>query len=303
VGTIAPHLQITSHVTLIAAASSPYLMLTAPLSVAVIVLLLNRRWPVVALTAAFVAVAVISQTGTNASEGKTSAQATPLRVMTANMMLGSADPNALVKTAAHSADIVALQELTPEAVGRLQAANLESSFPYRFVYPVEGGGGTGLWSLYPLLAPTIVRGFAMVFIKARINLGRNVDAPWLLVAHLAGPWPQAITGWNQDMDALRTTMDATAKVAGDDSVIIVGDFNSTIDMQPFRQLLQNGYVDAAQSTGARTILTFPQGAPIPPFLGIDHALIRNCSATAVRAVPSPGSDHRALLVDIDVPMR
>jgi len=301
-GVIARNLPITDHARLVGAAFSPYLVLAAPLALALILVCLSRHW-VAVLVAILVAVgAVVAQTGTANSASGTTMHGVALRVMTANMKLGSANPEVLVGIAEHNADIVALQELTPESARRLDAAGLGASFPYHFDHPIEGGGGAGLWSRYPLVSPTIVRGFQMVFISSRVALiPQRVDGPWVLVAHLAGPWPQPIAGWREDIAALRTVMAKTARAVGPGAVLVAGDFNSTLDMRPFRELLCDGYVDAGQATGARTIPTFPADAMVPPFLGIDHVLLRNATATAVRAVPQPGSDHRALIVDVDIP--
>ncbi|AGB26663.1 hypothetical protein Mycsm_06523 (plasmid) [Mycobacterium sp. JS623] len=302
-GVTARHLPITNHIALVAAAFSLYLIVVAPLAVSVILVSLSRHWAVVTTAVALVVFSVFSQTGATRTIAAAPSRGITLRVMTANLRLGNADSNTLVRNARDNADIFAVQELTPEAAQRLKAAGLEASFPYHFGYPVEGGGGTGLWSRYPLVSPTFVAGFQMVFISSRIALPRWAsDIPWVLVTHLSGPWPQAIKDWRGDIEALRRTMRSTAKAAGHGAVVVVGDFNSTLDMRPFRELLGEGYTDAGQSTGAPYLPTFPaDAAPVPPFLGIDHALLRNCTATAVRTIPQLGSDHRALIVDVDLP--
>lgn len=73
-----------------------------------------------------------------------------LRVLTANMLVGDADPAALVTLVReHSVDLLALQEYTPEAAERLRVAGLDAVLPYRAAYPVDGVGGSALYSRYP----------------------------------------------------------------------------------------------------------------------------------------------------------
>jgi endonuclease/exonuclease/phosphatase (EEP) superfamily protein YafD len=40
---------------------------------------------------------------------------------------------------------------------------------------------------------------------------------------------------------------------------------------------------------------------LPPFVAIDHVLTRNCTATSLRTLKIPGSDHRGLVVTIAIP--
>jgi endonuclease/exonuclease/phosphatase (EEP) superfamily protein YafD len=96
-------------------------------------------------------------------------------------------------------------------------------------------------------------------------------------------------------------LEEAAKSASEGSVIVAGDVNSTADMREFRQLLGNGYNDASEQAGAGMTATFPADVLLPPFLGIDHILTRECTATLVRTVTVPGSDHRAMVADIELP--
>ncbi len=46
----------------------------------------------------------------------------------------------------------------------------------------------------------------------------------------------------------------------------------------------------------------PSNRKIPPLITIDHILTRNAAAESVRTINVPGSDHRALLATIRVPI-
>jgi endonuclease/exonuclease/phosphatase family metal-dependent hydrolase len=69
-------------------------------------------------------------------------------------------------------------------------------------------------------------------------------------------------------------------------------------MAPFRNLLTNGFSDAAAQSGAGITRTFPADSSVPPLLGIDHVLTYNATATDVQTVRVPGSDHLGLLAMI-----
>ena len=82
--------------------------------------------------------------------------------------------------------------------------------------------------------------------------------------------------------------------------VVVGDFNSTIDMREFRQLAKDGYQDAARQVGAGYLATFPADSPVAPMIGIDHVLLRDCYAESVETIRVPGSDHLGLLASVSV---
>ncbi|MGB0970723.1 MAG: endonuclease/exonuclease/phosphatase family protein, partial [Mycobacterium sp.] len=54
--------------------------------------------------------------------------------------------------------------------------------------------------------------------------------------------------------------------------------------------------------GAGFAPTYPSNRWFPPVITIDHVLTRNSAAKWVRTVDIPGSDHRALLTAIQVPL-
>ncbi|MBI3690541.1 MAG: hypothetical protein HY239_07780 [Mycolicibacterium aromaticivorans] len=97
-------------------------------------------------------------------------------------------------------------------------------------------------------------------------------------------------------------MDNFARTAGPAAVIIGGDYNSTPDMRQFRDLLTDGYRDAVQETGSSFAPTFPSNRRFPPVITIDHVLTLNAAAESVRTIEIPGSDHRALLATVRVPI-
>jgi endonuclease/exonuclease/phosphatase family metal-dependent hydrolase len=298
VGWAARLLPVNGHPVVVVAALACWLGLGAPLGLVLFALCRQRVLAVVA--AAMTAAVVVAQLPLFVGEAP-AGPAVALRVMTANLFLGQADPRVLVATAATSADILAVQELTPEAVARLSSAGLDRQFPFRVLDAREYASGVGLWSRYPVTESSRIGGFALAMIRARVHVdGVPVD-PVILVAHVAGPWPQPIADWQRDMALMPAALDAASAAVVTGCAITAGDFNATYDMSTFRKLLRGGYRDAAEQAGAGITATYPAKGWVPPLLAIDHVLTQRCPATSVDAVDVPGSDHRGLLATLVVP--
>jgi endonuclease/exonuclease/phosphatase family metal-dependent hydrolase len=82
---------------------------------------------------------------------------------------------------------------------------------------------------------------------------------------------------------------------------MAGDFNATLDMALFRSVLGKGYVDAADQKGEGLVPTWGVTMYGPP-LSFDHVLAdRRCAVLAYSVHDLPGSDHRAVLADLELP--
>ena len=298
VALVVRYVPVEGHVVVAAAALSGYLMLGAPLGLVLSVLCRRRVLTVVAVAMTIAAVA--AELPLFLAE-KPTGPATVIRVMTANLYLGHADSQTLVATAAANADILAVQELTPEAVAGLSSAGLDRVFPFRVLDARDYASGVGLWSRYPVTQSARVNGFTLAMLRARIHVDTIPVDPTVVVAHMAGPWPQPITDWQRDMALMPTTLHAASVAAGAGCVFAAGDFNATYDMRTFRDLLRDGYRDGAEQAGSGITGTYPANTRVPPMLAIDHLLTRQCAATLVKVVDVPGSDHRGLVATLAIP--
>jgi len=296
---VSRYLPVTNHGVMLTAALSPYLMLFGP--AAVVLLALAERWILVMVALPLTVAVLVVEVPLYLRSDVAHTEGVVVRVITANLRVGQADPGHLARSAEAQADVLAFQELTPGEVDRLSAAGLDATFPYRWLDPRRGASGVGLWSRFPMYATRRIDGFSMAFVSARIRVpGSSID-PSVLVAHLPGPWPQPIDDWRRDMDRLPATLDEVAEGTGGRAVVVAGDLNSTIDMRPFRSLLRNGYRDAAEQSGAGMKPTYPADWRLPPFVAIDHVLTRGCTATSLRTIEIPGSDHRGLVATLVIP--
>jgi len=293
-------LPVSGHPSLIVAAASPYLAVAAP--VAMLLLMLGRRWILtlvaVALTVALMWVHVPRYLGSSGPD----VAAVDLRVLTANLGMGQADPAAFVALAGAAADVVAVQEMTQEAADGLAAAGMDTAFPHRVIVPAPMASGIGIWSRHPIVHSGRVDGYALPMVGSRIRIpGVRVDTTVLSV-HLAAPWPMPIGAWQSDLALFPDTLREVGRSAGAGAVIVAGDFNATADMAPFRRLLDQGYGDAGPDAGAGLVRTYPGRGMRPPLLGIDHILTKNCYAASAATVVVPGADHRGLLATLRVPV-
>ena len=264
-----------------------YAMWAAPVGLAVALGL--RRWrtvgAAVVLTALVLAVQVPPTVGADARGARS------LVVLQANLKVGAADPDALVRIVRRThADLLATEELTTGEQQRLLAAGLGRLLPYRFTKPLpDGGGGLGLWSRYPLGAGRDVPGFWLGVVSAHVRLPGG-EATFVGV-HLTPPYPYPIGRWRHEIARLHRVLPATGRV------VAAGDFNATTDHAQFRDLLEHGYDDAAERAGAGYLPTYPDDRWYGPVIGIDHVLVRGgVGVRRADTVELPGSDHRALLV-------
>ncbi|MFY1669042.1 endonuclease/exonuclease/phosphatase family protein [Plantactinospora sp. WMMB334] len=266
-----------------------------PLGVALAV----RRWAAAGAAATAVAVLVALVLPRALPDPRPAAGGTALRVLTANLLAGTADPAPLVGLVrASTVDVLALQEFTPAAERSLDRLGLAELLPHRQVNPEVGTTGSALYSRHPLRDAGTRRnsgGFSQAYATVLPPAG-----PAVLVES-AHPMAPASLDWLAEWRAdLRAQPPATPEGA---LRILAGDFNATLDHSPLRDLLATGYVDAADAVGAGLAGTWGpyDGDPIPP-VTIDHVLLdRRIAVDRVAVWGLPGSDHRAVLAELTLP--
>ena len=291
----ARYLPVVNHAVLITAALSPYLMLVGA-GLATALMVGTRSWLAAGVAFLLVALTVLIRlpqfTGPQRAPGPT----VPIRVVTANLMEGAADPDALIGIARADADVLMVQELTAELAGRLR--QLDADFPYRAVDARPAASGVGIWSRYPITQSARDPGYQLGVVTASLRVPGAASEVTVMAVHLVGPWPQPIDGWRREIAALPRTLAAAARSAGNGAVVVAGDLNATADMKPFRQLLGGGFRDAAEQSGAGLLRTYPSNRSAPPLIGIDHVLTLNSWTQTMRTVRIPGSDHLGVTATI-----
>ncbi|MGR6317753.1 endonuclease/exonuclease/phosphatase family protein [Micromonospora soli] len=281
-----------------AIAFTPYV---AAGSLVPLVLALALRRVAPAAVAAAAALALIGAVAPRAvGSGQPAVHGPTVRLLTANLLKGGADPAALVDLVrTQRVDVLTVQEFTPPIAAELDGLGLAALLPYRELNPEVGTTGSGLYARYPLSEVGFRRNQGFSFTQAYGTLAVP-GAPPLRVesAHPAAPYAvEVVPDWWTD---LRGQPHATPR--GRLSVL-AGDFNATLDHAPLRDLIATGYVDAADQAGAGLAGTWGpyDGDPIPP-VTIDHVLAdRRIAVRSVDVHPLPGSDHRAVLAELRLP--
>jgi endonuclease/exonuclease/phosphatase (EEP) superfamily protein YafD len=219
----------------------------------------------------------------------------PLRVMSANLLRGKADAAQLLEMVRdHRVEILAVQEFTPEFERRFREAGIEELLPHSSLAVRPGVIGSGIYSRYPLQPGP--RGEYVTQTRATVTPERGPKLA-VLSAHPSLPSsPGNIKAWEK---GLRGMPDPNAEGA---VWLLLGDFNATLDHAEFRDLLDRGYGDAGEQTGAGLIPTWP--AIDRPFLfmpvTIDH-LLYDRDRAGVReyeVLDLEGSDHRTLFAEL-----
>jgi endonuclease/exonuclease/phosphatase family metal-dependent hydrolase len=220
----------------------------------------------------------------------------PLDIVTSNLRFGSADPAALVDLVRdEGADVLCVQELTPQEAAQLRIAGVRDLLPHRFLIAAPHSDGSGIYARYPVHAIGTGRldapGFGMAHAAVRVPTVGSVE---LASVHPMPPTAaSAIDEWTAGLEALpRATPDAGLR-------ILAGDFNATLDHAELRDILDSGYVDAADAAGEGLVTTWPGGGVFPPPVTIDHVLAdERIEVGAVSVHDVPGSDHQAVSVKL-----
>ena len=162
------YVSLTNHATFISSALSPYLTLGAPL--AAVLLLWGRRWVLGVVAIGLTVAAVAAQAPLYIHPTARRAADAEVRVLTANLHNGNADPDSFVRSARDHADVVAVQELTPDEADGLARSGLDTTFPYRHLDPREGPGGAGMWSRFPISTSADISGYTFALLTAHIRI-------------------------------------------------------------------------------------------------------------------------------------
>jgi endonuclease/exonuclease/phosphatase family metal-dependent hydrolase len=221
-----------------------------------------------------------------------------LRVLTVNVYFGRADAEVVVaRVRQASADVLFLQELTADAVTRLKQAGLDDLMPHTLLELRGGSRGSGIYSRFPLGEGPPVASIHMAQPTALLELPSG-EAVELVCVHPCPPALQPSRGaarWRKEL--------AVLPPPGELPRVLAGDFNATLDHAAFRDVLRLGYADAAQQAGNALTPTWGppgQGA----VLTLDHVLVdRSCAVLACSVHYVPGTDHRAVYAEIQLPER
>ena len=227
------------------------------------------------------------------------------RIMTLNTRNGLADAAAIVRTVREQhVEVLALQELNPALISRLNEAGLRELLPYAVVAdasPSDNGGVNGVWSAAPMSEPTK----DLIPIEASSIPAASIDFGGTVIrfgsVHPFSPRPSNQGLWDRGLGAI-------SQLQRDDyTFVLMGDFNATWDHASFRCLLGGRFVDSAENAGEWFHMTYPANKrlfgriPVPAAVEIDHIVHdRGVTVGDLDTVVIPGTDHKALLGTLEV---
>ncbi|MFE7775441.1 endonuclease/exonuclease/phosphatase family protein [Streptomyces sp. NPDC057445] len=220
----------------------------------------------------------------------------PLRVLTSNVEFGRATPDLIEAVRREKPDLVFVQECSPACAEALGTRLSRADYPYRRIVERRLAAGSAILSVHPLtlVTPGIPGELAMPGAEALIG-GRTVR---LQLAHPLPPVPGGTGAWRRELDRVR----AYAAGSRGTPTILAGDFNASQDHAAFRRVLDAGSLhDSARIAGASRTPTWPATVPRPLGAQIDHVLVSgDFGVTGVRFLDFADTDHRALLVDLEL---
>ncbi|GGY42821.1 endonuclease/exonuclease/phosphatase family protein [Streptomyces omiyaensis] len=218
-----------------------------------------------------------------------------IRVIAANVEFGQATAALIDLARRERPQLLYVSECDP-ACGRALTAALSGTLPHRVSVDAAGSAGSVLLSAYPLRDRSVVPSTMGMPGATATVAGRPVR---LQLAHPMPPLPGQVALWKRELGRLRDTV--AARPAGG-TLLVAGDFNASQDHAALRSLAAAGpLLDAARVTGASRTPTWPAEGPLPPYVQIDHVLTTpDLAAVATRFPALAGSDHRAVLADLDL---
>ncbi|MFC6008748.1 endonuclease/exonuclease/phosphatase family protein [Angustibacter luteus] len=213
-----------------------------------------------------------------------------LTVVSHNVGADNPDPVGTARDlAAAGADVLALEELTPQATG---AYEQELAKTYRY-HTVQGT--VGLWSRLPLsdTRPVTIGMDSSRALRTTVTTRHGLLAVY--VAHLGSVRVFPRNGfWTAQRDAGVRTLGAALAAERNERVVLLGDLNGTLDDRAFADLTSR-LRSAQDAAGDGFGFSWPATSPVAR---IDHILVRGVEPDRSWVLPATGSDHRPVAAGI-----
>jgi len=230
------------------------------------------------------------------SEEQPQAEGDHVRIMTANLRLGHGDARTIVDLVrGQQVDVLALPELTPDAVSALDRAGLADALPYRVFDARPGGDGSGIAAKVPLRQIILIESSILSQPSVVVDRPGNDDFE-VTAVHIQPPLEA------EDVNTWRRELAQLPQAAPRERVrVLAGDFNASLDHAAFRAIVDRGYSDAGEEAGEGMTPTWADW-PLGPPLTIDHILADvRCAISSYAVFDLPGSDHNAIMAEIVLP--
>lgn len=244
------------------------------------------------LPATMTAGSTASTTGASTTGASTTGASTPgagtadLSVATQNIGAANSDPVAAARTLATSgAGIVAVQEIVGSAANA--TAVLDSTYPHHARVST-----VGLWSVWPMDEPQPLE-LGLSWARAfRVVVHHDEGDIAVYAVHL----PSVRPGDTAARDEAVAELAALVAADPESRVLVLGDLN-TATTDPMLSTLTSELTDSRQAVKGGFGFTWPAQFPITR---PDHVLGRGLTPVTDQVLAAAGSDHRAVLVGLDL---
>ena len=244
-----------------------------------------------------------------------------VRVLSVNTWYGRADPAATAALVRRlRPDVLALVEVSPAALARLERAGATDRLPHRAGRAADDGVGTVVLSRWPLaardddrLGSLPARGTASPAEGADrtsdnplVEVRPPGTSPLLLRAvHPYYPALDDVAPWRRQLRSLDRWTREQAAAEPDVPLVVLGDLNATADHPALRRLLapRGPLVLASRAAGRGRPRTWPDVGPMSAVLALDHVLVRGLRVHGSGTASLPGTDHAAAWADLELPLR
>lgn len=221
-----------------------------------------------------------------------------LTVVSQNVDAGNPDPAGTARDlAASAADVLALEEITPQARGAYEKG-LAKAYPYHTVQ-----GTVGLWSKLPLsdtrpvdtemdagpLAATKPAAVKLADNRAlRTTVATDHGPLAVYVAHLGSVRVTPRTGfWTDSRDRNAHALGKAIAAEKNERVVLLGDLNGTTDDRAFAGITSRLH-SVQDAAGDGFGFSWPASFPVAR---IDQILVRGVKPASSWVLPATGSDH------------
>lgn len=265
-----------------------------------LVMLVRRGWR---LAAALVAVLALTGAALTAPRQFSDARPAPagsrvLTIMVANVLGGGADAGAVAEVIRErKPDLVSLPEAQVDVREEIRAQLQDLQYKGYTAQPSKAVESATSVLVSPSLGAVAFRAEPGTAFGHIIVTGGNLGEIRLIAYHGFPPLPDAVTTWKQDLQVLRRWC------SEDPPTIVAGDFNATLDHAEFRHALGGNCRSVAPAVGGGLVGTWPADQPAVVRAQIDHVVVtRQFQPGRFTTYAIPGTDHRAVVATVAVPM-
>ena len=224
----------------------------------------------------------------------------PLVVVASNVQFGFSFPDIQLlvdEVRTRDADVLLLIEAAPGTEEVARAAGIGRHLPHAMGVPRPDAGGAFIFSRYPLTTDGVpelpVTRYALPTAVVRAPQGDVM----VMAVHTVAPLAADAVVWHREL----TSLASWAAVAPTSRpLVLAGDFNASSDHPAFRRFAAAGLYDAQREVGRGRRRTWPEraGPLVPPFVDLDHILLRGMDVGGFDRFPVPGTDHYAVSAEL-----